>query len=61
MAMCVAALEANLTCTSIDAASVLQRDLDDALVPIVDELERVAGISPLRQAAERYQAERDAD
>jgi hypothetical protein len=31
----------------VDAANVLQRDVDDALVPIVEELEKAAGINPL--------------
>ncbi len=53
VAMCVAALEAEQTCTSIDAANVLQRDVDDALVPIVEELERSAGTNPLQM----FQAE----
>jgi hypothetical protein len=64
VAMVVGALTIDNTCTAIDAAKVLQRDVDDALVPIVEELERQAGTSPLQQAVERIKAERaegDAD
>jgi hypothetical protein len=46
VAMCVAAQVADNTCTAIDAANVPQRDVDDALVPIVEDLEKAAGVNP---------------